>query len=509
MRSGLVVSDLVGPVLTVVLAVAIFLVDTLTPFDVAIAVLYVAVVLLSTNFLPQRGVLAVGLGCMLLTLASFAIVHGSNFENASAVRCAVSLCAIATTTFLALRSQRAAREAGDQAALLELTHDAIFVRDVREGRDAISYWNAGAAALYGFTGEEAMGRAVGRLLETRFPVPGEVIFRELAADGHWQGELVHTRRDGTRVVVMSRWSLQRDARGLPVAIMEINNDITERRQAEVALDRARSELAHVTRVATLGELAASIAHEVRQPLSAVVTDGEAGLRWLVREVPDLEEVRAALERMIASARRANEVVTRLRALAGKANVQRSRFSLNDIVSDILPLVERELMAHAVELELGLDPGLDAVEGDRVQLQQVVINLVMNAIQSMAVVDGRPRVLSIRSQRRGAEQPEAPEPSAVLEVRDTGTGIDPAGAARLFTAFYTTKAEGMGMGLSICRSIVEAHGGQIRIVPVAPPGAAFTIALPVAARGAGQDADIAPDLLPPPGEDPLRAAEASR
>jgi C4-dicarboxylate-specific signal transduction histidine kinase len=257
--------------------------------------------------------------------------------------------------------------------------------------------------------------------------------------------------------------------------MEINNDITERKRADERLRQAQAELAHVTRVTTLGELTASIAHEVNQPLAAIVTNGEACLRWLLRDVPDFGEVQSSVERMISDGRRASQVVARVRALVRKGDPRQIKLSMNEIVEDVVLLVERELAEQRVALELDLEPSPPVVLGDRVQLQQVIINLVMNAIQAMSGVTDGQRILSIRSRSR---VPGPDQRSVILEVGDTGVGIDPSSMPQLFTAFHTTKTDGMGMGLSICRSIVEAHGGRISVATDLERGARFVVSLPI-------------------------------
>ena len=185
-----------------------------------------------------------------------------------------------------LQAEIAERKRGEEvlrerANLLDLTHDTVFVRD---NNDVITFWNRGAEKLYGWTKDEAIGQVSHHLMQTIFPVPLEEISAELNSTGRWEAELIHTRRDGTQVVVASRWALQLDEGGKPIAILETNNDITERKRAEEALHKAQAELAHVTRVATLGEMTASIAHEVNQPLAAVVTNANACLRWLARPI---------------------------------------------------------------------------------------------------------------------------------------------------------------------------------------------------------------------------------
>lgn len=462
-------NPLVLPLLAAALAIAIFAIDTASPRGMAVAVLYVLVVLMSASFLPHRGVLAVSAACIAATLFSYLWQHGFAQVGTPFARCVMSLFAIGVTTVLVVRAQIASLVLSEQARLLDLTHDTVFVRDLN---DVITYWNRGAEQLYGWTREEAIGRVAHELVQTSFPTPLEAITAELLRTGRWEGELVHTVRDGRQVVLASRWSLELDDRQRPIAILETNTDITERNRAQEGLHRAQAELAHVTRVTTLGELTASIAHEVNQPLAAIVTNGEACLRWLDREVPQLDEARSAVERVIADGRRASEVIRRLRSLAKKTEVQRAPLSLNDVIDEAILLVQREVLQHRVRLQLALAPELPSVLGDRVQLQQVVINLLVNGIQAMATIADRPRELRIESQPHENDE-------VLVAVHDSGVGIDPESANRLFTAFYTTRSNGMGMGLSICRSIVEAHGGRVWVASDGASGATFRFTLPVA------------------------------
>jgi C4-dicarboxylate-specific signal transduction histidine kinase len=243
-------------------------------------------------------------------------------------------------------------------------------------------------------------------------------------------------------------------------------DVTAAKHAQGALQQAQAELAHVMRVTTLGELTASIAHEVNQPLAGIITNGEACLRWLRNEPPNLEEARGAVARMIRDGNRASEVIRRLRALTRKSDPQKMPLDINDVVQDVVALVQREVLNHRVRLRLDLDPKLTTVFADRVQLQQVIINMIMNGIEAMGAVTDRPRELVIRSRRHEPDQ-------ALVAVQDSGTGFDPDNMDRLFNAFFTTKPNGMGMGLSICRSIVEAHGGEMWASPNDGPGATFS------------------------------------
>ena len=463
--------SLVLPLLAGVVAATIFVVDTVTPLDIAVAVLYVAVVLLAMDFAGQKGILIVAGGCAALTVLSYVITHGQDPASAPMLRCLISIAAIGVTGALAARHQGTIEALREHANLLDLTHDTIFVRN---DDDVITYWNRAATELYGWRSEQAIGRKAAELLQTEFPAPFDDIMSELRRTGRWEGELVHTARDGRRLAVASRWALQRDGRGRPAAILETNNDITERRQVEDGLLRAQGELAHVARVATLGELTASIAHEVNQPLAAVVTNGEACLRWLGRAVPDIGQARSSVEHMIKNGQRASEVVRRLRALSRKSDPSHVPVSLTDVVNDVAFLIGRELQSHRATLGVTATDDLPLVDGDRVQLQQVVMNLLMNGIQAMDGVSGRPRRLAVEV-GRSAEEPR----SVVLAVSDAGPGIDPANLDRLFDAFFTTRPDGMGMGLSISRSIVEAHGGRIWATNPPEGGARFHVSLPIA------------------------------
>ena len=639
------------------------------------------------------------------------------------------------------RAEAALRE---QAGLLDLTHDTIFVRDMN---DVITYWNRAAEELYGWTAADAVGSLPHRLMQTVFPAPLEQIRAELLGAGRWEGELVQTRADGSRVVVASRWSLQRDEEGRPRAILETNNDITKRKEAEArlreseqryryifdstgvsiweedfsqvkvaidelrsrgvrdfreyfaahpefvqqaitmvrivdvndvsvklfaaeskdellvslhkvfvpetqevflreliaiaegrtsfeaetvlqslkgdtltalftitfpqpsarfdrvlvtitditerkraeyltgqvfesspdrvsiigrdyryqrvnpvferfwrvpaekavgmhvadllgmevfedkvrpsldrcfagedvsyaewfatalgrrhmaisysplrpdserveavlvigrdltehmlaseALHQAQAELAHVTRVTTLGELAASIAHEVNQPLAAIVADANASLNWLAGATPELDLVRDALDAIVKDGHRAADVIQRIRQLATKTDPRRATVDINDVIRDVAALVRTEVLRHQVSLRVELAPAMPLVLADRVQLQQVIINFVMNGIEAMASVEDRPRELVVRSGPHDGDD-------VLVAVQDAGVGIDPKNVDQLFSAFFTTKPGGMGMGLSISRSIIEGHGGRLWATPNPNHGVTFHFALP--------------------------------
>lgn len=467
----------VGRLVVAGLSLAIFLIDTLSPLDMAIAVLYGVVVLIASRWFRSTGLIIVGAGCIGLTLSSFLAIHALDYNLGSVMRCAVSIAAVAVTTLLCLRNEDTTASLRDQAALLDLSHDAIFVRD---HTDALVYWNLGAERLYGWSREDALGRKADALLRTVFPSLPSEIQRTLDATGQWEGEVIHVTRDGRMVTCLSRWSLQRDARGRSLGVMESNHDISQRKKAEDELHRAQADLAHVTRVSTVGELTASIAHEVNQPLAAVVTNGEACLRWLSRPVPDLQEAEKSVTRMIANARRASDVVARLRALVRRDAPVRLPVDVADLVTDSIALLERELASHRVQLVLHLTPEAPELHGDRVQLQQVLINLALNAVQAMEAVDADMRVLTI-STALVSEGPDGTGgASLAVSVEDTGPGAPPEALPSLFSPFVSTRKDGLGIGLSISRSIVEAHGGRIFAAPAPGGGLRVTFLLP--ARG---------------------------
>jgi C4-dicarboxylate-specific signal transduction histidine kinase len=224
----------------------------------------------------------------------------------------------------------------------------------------------------------------------------------------------------------------------------------------------------------MGQLTASIAHEVNQPLAGVIANAEAGLRWLDRETPDLDAVRCSVEWVIDDGKRASEVIRRVRSLAKKTDLEKVPLDANDIIREVMALVQRELTSRQASLRIELAPALPIILGDRVQLQQVMINLVMNGAEAMQSITDRPRELVIRSRPDETRQ-------VLLSVTDCGVGISAENADRLFNPFFTTKASGMGMGLSICRSIIDAHGGRLWATANLPRGATFQFSLPMNAE----------------------------
>ncbi|RXH26781.1 MULTISPECIES: PAS domain S-box protein [Bradyrhizobium] len=281
-------------------------------------------------------------------------------------------------------------------------------------------------------------------------------------------------RNGKPIYVRTSGKPFFDADGVFLGYRGVCTDVTaaiRTNQAEEALRRAQAELAHVTRVTTLGELTASIAHEINQPLAAVIANADACLAWLQRSPPDLKAARRSVEWIIEDGTRASDVIRHVRALAKRSGIEMVPLDANVVVREAVALVQREMASHAVSVRMELSSALPKIFGDRIQLQQVLINLIMNGIEAMEDVNDRPRELTIRSGTSG-------DGAMLVSVSDCGFGISEQAIDRLFMPFFTTKSSGMGMGLSICRSIIEAHGGQLSAAPSQERGATFQIILPL-------------------------------
>jgi PAS domain S-box-containing protein len=364
-------------------------------------------------------------------------------------------------------SKRAEETLREQANLLNLTHDAIFVRDIN---GVITYWNRGAKELYGWSAEKAEGKIARELLKTVFPIPRERIMAELLSSGRWEGELVRTKKDGTQVVVASRWSLQRDARGTPVAALETDNDITERKRADEERERLRQlegDLARINRVSMMGELAASLGHEIMQPITAAAMNARACLRWLQRESPEIGEARQSISRIITNVDRAAGIIDRNRSLYRRGVPQRELIDLNEIIRQMVILLHDAANRHSISIRTDLDAALPTTTADRVQLQQVLMNLMLNGIEAMRDESGELRVTSQRTE----------DGQLLISVIDLGIGLPGEEAERIFEAFFTTKPQGTGMGLSISRRIIESHGGRLWATSNTRRGTTFQFTLP--------------------------------
>jgi PAS domain S-box-containing protein len=247
-------------------------------------------------------------------------------------------------------------------------------------------------------------------------------------------------------------------------------DITESKNAEQALLVAQSELARVSQLTTMGAIAASIAHEINQPLAAIITRGQAGRRWLSRTTPDLDEAAASLQGIIENAERISTIINGIRAMFKTGGGEKTQIEINELVREVLSFADGELHRGGISAQTDLAENLPPIHADRVQLQQVILNLISNAVDAMRFVSDRPRLLAIKS------EPHAPD-GVLVTFKDTGVGIAPQDVNRIFAPFVTTKSSGMGMGLAICRSIVEAHGGRIWVTPGELHGSVFHAFLP--------------------------------
>lgn len=336
--------------------------------------------------------------------------------------------------------------------------------------------NRQACEALGYSREELIGK-LALQFDAKLDERAIGQLRKRAAAGETiRFETLHRRRDGS--VFPVEISSGTFNRGEQMLYLAIARDISERKLAEQtvrakdqALQAVRAELARVSRVTTLGELTASIAHEVNQPLAAMVANAAATKRWLAADPPQTEKAQRALQSIADDGRRAGEVILRVRALVQRRPARMSPISVNDAVADVIALAQQELRSNGVVLSRLLAEDLPCVLGDRIQLQQVLLNLVVNAIEAMGAVKDRPRELTIESRLDGPD-------GVLVEVRDTGPGLEREHGEHLFEAFYTTKSEGLGIGLSISRSIIEAHGGRLSAAQNVPHGAIFRFTLPV-------------------------------
>jgi len=284
-------------------------------------------------------------------------------------------------------------------------------------------------------------------------------------------ELARPAPDGSKRYVSVSGLPVFDETGHFVGYRGVGRHITERRRAEEALLAMQAELAHANRITTMGHLTASIAHEVNQPIAATVTNAEAALRWLRAQPPNLDEVRDSLVRIVEDGKRAGNVIGGIRAFIQKVPSRKDWFGLNEAILEMVVLTRSEVLKHGVSLQTELASSLPMVEGDRTQLQQVILNLILNAVEAMGGIDEGRRELRINTEMEAAG-------GILVTVRDSGPGLDPADVERVFKAFYTTKPKGMGMGLAICRSMVEAHGGRMWASANEPGGAVFQFTLPL-------------------------------
>jgi len=350
------------------------------------------------------------------------------------------------------------------AAIVESSDDAIISKDLN---GVITSWNAGAERIFGYTEREAVGRPIAIIIPLELRNEESLILRRLRAGEHIQHyETVRVTKPGTRVDVSLTISPIQNSEGQVVGASKIARDISERRRAEQSLQEVQSDLTRVTRALTMGELAASIAHEVNQPLTGVVTNGNFALRELASGTPRLEKLREAIAEMVEDGTHASAVISRIRGLLAKNDPERVELDINEVVQGVGVLMREEGVRNRVRVQFDLAAGLPKLLGDRVQLQQVLINLVINGFEAMRTV--KERNLDINSAKHAD--------GVLVRVQDSGIGVDPNHMDRIFEPFFTTKPQGIGMGLSISRSIVESHGGRLWTEP-SSYGAIFQFILP--------------------------------
>jgi len=380
---------------------------------------------------------------------------------------------LASAAAVSLENSRLYRELQEREAKIRRLVDAnvvgVAIADINDGR--ILEANDALLQMLGYTRDDVTS---GRLRWTEVTPPewtaaSQRAVAQLKATGTCEVfEKEYFRRDGGRVPALVAGAL---IEGSPSQTVAFVLDLTERKRAEEERERlrqAQADLARISRITTMGELTASLSHEIKQPITAAITDARTCLRWLAQERPDLEEVRAAAERLVAATTRAAQIINRVGSLCKKGALQRERVDVNEIALDTFALLRSEAQRSGVSFRSDLAPDLPPVVADRVQLQQVLMNLMLNAIEAMQGTGGE---LSLTSERQ--ENGEL-----LFSVSDTGAGLPPDKASAIFEAFFTTKPQGTGMGLSIARSIIESHGGKLWAASGAGGGATFRFSLPM-------------------------------
>jgi len=365
-----------------------------------------------------------------------------------------------------------------------VTDYAIYMVDLN---GSVTNWNRGAQRIKGYRTEEIVGQHFSCFYteEDRAANAPQHALEIAARDGRYESQTWRVRKDGSRFLADVVIDALKDDRGRLIGFAKITRDVTERVQAARALEEARiglvhsraeqalrrvqAELAHVARVTTMGELTASIAHEVNQPIAAAMLNAQAALRWLAAQPPDLDEAKQALTRIVLAAKRAGDVIGRIRDLIKKSPHRADPLDINDAIREVVELTRAEAAKNGVSVRTELADGLPLIKGDRVELQQVVLNLIINAVEAMSAVAREARELVISTARA--------ESDVMVTVRDSGPGLPETDVDRIFQPFHTTKQAGLGMGLSISRSIIEAHGGRLWASTNAPRGAVFQFTAP--------------------------------
>ena len=474
------------PIATAAAAIAIFIADTVTDVDIAYAVLYVVVVLMAARFLSARGVMLVTAGCVGLTVVSYLLTATTGRPFEGIVNALISLGAILLTAVLAMQAQKATEALQKQASLLNQTHDSIFVRDMN---DIITYWNRGAQERYGWRAEEAIGKSSHELLRTIFPIPLGELRGQVLRTGRWEGELKHYKADGTEVIAASRWALQRDAREQPAAILETNNDITERKRREEEIDRLNQELAKraegldqelakraaelETTNKELESFAYSVSHDLRAPLRHTVGFAELLQKQASSSLDD--KSRRYMQLILESSKRMGDLIDDLLGFSriGRAETNKSEVDMESLVGEVVAELGQETKDRNIDWNIG---PLPVCYGDRSMLKVVLMNLLSNAVKFTRI---RKRVEIEIGCADGCED------QAELFVRDNGAGFDMQYVDKLFGVFQrlhlAEEFEGTGIGLATVQRIIHRHGGEVRAEGAVDQGAAFYFSLPRARK----------------------------
>jgi PAS domain S-box-containing protein len=474
------------PIATAAAAIAVFIADTVTDVDIAYAVLYVVVVLMAARFLSARGVMLVTAGCVGLTVVSYLLTATTGRPFEGIVNALISLGAILLTAVLAMQAQKATEALQKQASLLNQTHDSIFVRDMN---DIITYWNRGAQERYGWRAEEAIGKSSHELLRTIFQIPLGELRGQVLRTGRWEGELKHYKADGTEVIAASRWALQRDAREQPAAILETNNDITERKRREEEIDRLNQELAKraegldqelakraaelETTNKELESFAYSVSHDLRAPLRHTVGFAELLQKQASSSLDD--KSRRYMQLILESSKRMGNLIDDLLGFSriGRAETNKSEVDMESLVGEVVAELGQETKDRNIDWNIG---PLPVCYGDRSMLKVVLMNLLSNAVKFTRI---RKRVeIEIGCADRCEDQAE-------LFVRDNGAGFDMQYVDKLFGVFQrlhlAEEFEGTGIGLATVQRIIHRHGGEVRAEGAVDQGAAFYFSLPRARK----------------------------
>lgn len=508
-------------IVAALLAAAIFGIDTFTALGSAVAVLYVLVLIIIGEGGSRRAILAATAICASLTLFSFSYMHGLHGQLDATLRLLFSLAALTATAFLLLcrtidrrilesqaealrRSEQRYRTIFETLAVAIWEHDLRpmkaeldalrargvtdlpaylaenpdFVRRMRNSVKIIDV-NTTALRMMGVGSKEEFFTSLHEFLEDDVSKFAGFLVALDANAPSWETESTLRTRSGDLLRVIAAFNFPPDGALDRVQASVLN--ITERVRVQETLQRTRDQLDHALRAAMVGEVSASIAHEINQPLAAISLHADAAARWIDRDPPDLDEVRASIREAAVAARRASEVVRRVRSFMTKVEPDRVPLDLEPLVEEAIRLAQPELAVHAVTLHTAFAAPGTLVRGDRILLQQVLINLMVNAAQAMAgpAMGGSTRPardirLVTRRTLRGV----------VIEVLDTGPGFTPEAAAKAFDPFFSTKANGMGLGLAMCRTIIGAHEGEITIAPVAETGGGGRVIISLPALVAG-------------------------